>query len=347
MNYTTNYKLPQWEEIDRIQMEDFNAAMANIEEGLNVGEQNRADTALTLEQEMLTRLRKVGYDLYQSAARNICAGVIDNCLKGSVLNCMKSSEELSRITGMLHMDGGGCMIGTSTGMTLAKLNAAIYSWENGTASSVSAAATAKVSFRSSFRGTIKSLGVWYNRTSSVSSAQLSLYVRLYDLTTSSYAYKSDKLTSAVLGAVDTAETLTVSIPVEPHHNYRLELYTSGSVFSGTIGFGTKGTEALTGTVTGSPMNSGALSESTAQDVPAAQAVAVLHYSGGSQAPTVTVNGTAMAVSASRAGTSLRGSACTELELLLEGELTGTLALGASFQTSGTDMTVHDIQFYFI
>ena len=34
MNYTTNYHLPQWVEEDRIMMEDFNAAMEEIETGL-------------------------------------------------------------------------------------------------------------------------------------------------------------------------------------------------------------------------------------------------------------------------------------------------------------------------
>lgn len=34
MNYTEKYHLPQWVESDRIMMEDFNAAMAILEEGL-------------------------------------------------------------------------------------------------------------------------------------------------------------------------------------------------------------------------------------------------------------------------------------------------------------------------
>ena len=34
MNYTTNYHLPQWAETDRIQMEDFNQAMADIDEAM-------------------------------------------------------------------------------------------------------------------------------------------------------------------------------------------------------------------------------------------------------------------------------------------------------------------------
>ena len=34
MNYTKNYHLPQWAETDRIQMEDFNEAMADIDEAM-------------------------------------------------------------------------------------------------------------------------------------------------------------------------------------------------------------------------------------------------------------------------------------------------------------------------
>ena len=41
MNYTKNYHLPQWVKEDRVLMEDFNAAMADIESGLT---QNKAFT---------------------------------------------------------------------------------------------------------------------------------------------------------------------------------------------------------------------------------------------------------------------------------------------------------------
>ena len=46
MNYTTNYHLPQWVESDRIMMEDFNDAMAGIDQGLQ-GAQTAAETAQT------------------------------------------------------------------------------------------------------------------------------------------------------------------------------------------------------------------------------------------------------------------------------------------------------------
>ena len=35
MNHTQNYHLPQWEKTDRVLMEDFNDAMANLENGLS------------------------------------------------------------------------------------------------------------------------------------------------------------------------------------------------------------------------------------------------------------------------------------------------------------------------
>ena len=34
MNYTENYQLPQWEETDRVLMEDFNAAMSKVDQGM-------------------------------------------------------------------------------------------------------------------------------------------------------------------------------------------------------------------------------------------------------------------------------------------------------------------------
>lgn len=34
MNYTENYQLPQWEETDRVLMEDFNDAMAKVDAGM-------------------------------------------------------------------------------------------------------------------------------------------------------------------------------------------------------------------------------------------------------------------------------------------------------------------------
>lgn len=47
MNYTENYHLPQWVKTDRIMMDDFNAAMASLEDGLTTA-QATADEAVRL-----------------------------------------------------------------------------------------------------------------------------------------------------------------------------------------------------------------------------------------------------------------------------------------------------------
>ena len=47
MEYTKNYKLPQWVETDRVLMDDFNNAMTNIEEGMSTA-QDTASTAKEL-----------------------------------------------------------------------------------------------------------------------------------------------------------------------------------------------------------------------------------------------------------------------------------------------------------
>jgi len=44
MNYTPKHHLPQWAKSDRIMMDDFNAAMANIESGLAAAD-SKAESA--------------------------------------------------------------------------------------------------------------------------------------------------------------------------------------------------------------------------------------------------------------------------------------------------------------
>ena len=44
MNYTKNYRLPQWVKSDRIMMDDFNAAMSSMESGMTRAE-GKADAA--------------------------------------------------------------------------------------------------------------------------------------------------------------------------------------------------------------------------------------------------------------------------------------------------------------
>ena len=337
MTRTENYSLPQWEAHDPVRREDFNGMCAKIEAGL---------TGLRDDSGTLARLRRMGCDLYQTVGRCLCAGVPGAAMKGAALNCLTSPGELGRASGMVGLSGGGAVLGPSTVMTLDKLNAAIYSWESVEAPDAAKPAAQRVKFRSAFAGTITSLGVWYHRTS-VNVISLPLVVRLYDLETNEYAYQSEEFTGARLTAETISETLTVSVPVEPNHDYQLELYTRGQAFYGAIGFGVYGMQALTGTVSATALTNAGVSETLTPETPVSQVVAVVHHTGG-QVTGAAVNGEAMTPGPGRPGTSLRGTACTEQELFWAGELTGTATLTAAFQTDSTaDMTVHDVQFFCI
>ena len=357
MNYTTNYHLPQWMETDRIRMEDFNQAMADIDEGIaeersarqeaiNDLSQSAAQSQAAAKTELFNKLRQSGYDLYQMAGRAACKNLFSFAAKSMVINTLHTAEELARAEICLHLTDGGIQIGPATELTLAKINAAIYEWTNGEAASISASATAAVKFRSTFRGTITKLNVWYHRTNVNNTGSLPLYVRLYDQTTGSQVYQSERLTGKVMSQTDTADTLTVAVPVAPNQDYRLELYSGGGIFTGTIGFGTMGTEALTGEAAGQAITSCSVMDSMTLETGADQAVAVVHYSGGSQAPTVTLGGQPMTAGTPKTATALNGTACTELEYFLEGPFTGAQALVTNIQST-SDMTLHDTGVYFI
>ena len=69
MNYTENYHLPQWVKDDRIMMEDFNDAMANIDFGLS-GNRSAAEelrqSSGAMDEKNLRRLRRIAYNHYRA-----------------------------------------------------------------------------------------------------------------------------------------------------------------------------------------------------------------------------------------------------------------------------------------
>lgn len=134
MEYTKNYHLPQWVETDRIMMQDFNAAMADIESGLTAcrsGTEQAAD-ALTAQGQALAaqiaaarqeaanadsaNLARSKSDLQRGLFRlayNQCAHLLEleetPALDGIFLQRLDRGEIPSNSTGMeLHQDGVWC-----------------------------------------------------------------------------------------------------------------------------------------------------------------------------------------------------------------------------------------------
>ena len=107
-----------------------------------------------------------------------------------------------------------------------------------------------------------------------------------------------------------------------------------------------GREAVTGDAAGRAISACSVTDSMTRETGADQAVAVVHYGGGGQAPAVTLGGQPMTAGTPKTATALNGTACTELELFLEGNFTGAQTLVTNIQ-SISDMTLHDTGAYFI
>ena len=357
MDYTTNYHLPQWVETDRVQMEDFNQMCADIDQGITEEREAReaADTALgqttaqaqaSAKAETLKKLRRGGYDLYQMAGRASRLDLFAFPTKSIVVNGLHTAAELGRVSGGLALlEGGGVKIGPSTGLSMERLTAGITDWTDAEILELYGTATAVVKFRSAVQGTITALNVWFHRDRSIN-VEMDVYIRLYDEDTGAQVYASGKLTSKTLAYTDTQDTLSVAIPIGLNRNYRLEMYNKEEMFEGTFGFGAMGAQALTGTVTAQPETVCTITETLTLETGAEQAVAVVHYSGGDQAPTATLGGQAMTAGTPKAATALDGTACQELEFFLEGSFTGAVTLVVSAQSSASDLTLHDAGAYF-
>ena len=97
MDYTANHHLPQWEKSDRIMMDDFNAAMADIEAGLNQV-QDSSDGGFESVELNMDRLRAVLSDIARDAYRRAVAQRIASGSAGSWdsmwINCLYSKEEV-------------------------------------------------------------------------------------------------------------------------------------------------------------------------------------------------------------------------------------------------------------
>ena len=345
MQQTSKYQFNLVEGSDDFSPTPLNQNMEKVEEVLETLDAAVDEAQSTAKNELLTKLRRDGYDLYQVTGRAARNDLLTFPPRGMVINGLHTAAELARAGICVHLEQGGIQIGPVTGLSLAKINSAAYDWIVGNAPEIADSATASVKFRSAFRGTITKLNVWYHRTNVNNTGQLPLYVRLYDQDTGVQIYQSEKLTGEVMSYTDTTDTLNVSVPIEPNRHYRLELYTSGDVFTGTIGFGVMSSNGLTGEASAQVITSCAVTDSIALDTPADQAVAVVHYSGGSQAPTVTLGGQTMVAGTPKTATALDGTSCTELEFFLAETFTGTQTLTTSFQ-SASDMILHDTGAYF-
>lgn len=357
MNYTEKYHLPQWVKSDRIMMEDFNAAMTNIESGISSaaagaessvrGEIQAVSAAQSAaETKALERLRRMGFDLCQTAARSMAAGAAAGTAKGLAYNGLKTAAERSRCREFLFSGNGG-ELGPGTTLTLDKLNAATYDWQDLHTESESHAVTVSVRFCAPGRGTLNKLPVWMDLKLNVTNCIPYLRARLFDEDTGEYVYTSGWTECQTLQYGINNRVINAEIPLEAGRNYRLEAQIREYVFFyGDWGIGARGAKKLGGTLTGQPLTSGTITETLDVGTGAVQAIAVVHYSGGNT-PVVKAGGKTLTAAGTRQTVSATGTPCTETEFFLKGSWSGSTALTAAFQSKTQDMTVYDVAFYLI
>lgn len=337
-------------------MEDFNAAMANIESGISKaaagaessvrGELQALSAAQTAaEARELDRLRRIGFDLCQSAARGVEAGAAAGTFKGLAYNGTKTPAERARCQGFLFSDRGA-ELGPGTTMTMDKLNAAAFDWKDLHTESESHAVTVSVRFCAPGQGTLSKLPVWMELKLNVTNCIPYLRARLFDEDAGEYVYTSDWTECQTLQYGINDRVINADIPLKAGRNYRLEAQIREYVFFyGDWGIGKQGAKKLGGTLTSQPFTSGTITESVDAGTGAVQAIAVAHYSG--SRPTVKTGGRTMTVAETRQAVSASGAPCTETEFFLKGSWTGDTALTAAFQSKTQDMTVYDMAFYLI
>ena len=347
MNYTEKYHLPQWEETDRVMRTDFNAAMAGIEEGLNEANDSAASADAAAEARALARLRKLGYDLCQTAARSAATGASLGHAKGLVYNGLTTETERAKTSGLYLPEGSsGVWLGPQTGLTLGRLNAKILDQKTGNRDQYPRP-FAQLTFHSVGKGIITKLKIRLVQ-SSLHYFQPKVIVRCYDLAANTCVYDSGEQTLDMVQTISSDCIPTVSVPIDADRDYRLEAEITGpATCTGTYGFGSESAQSLLGEITPILYTSGTVSGSLSLESPACMALAVIHYTGGDTIPTAKVKNQAMTPTASRQTTSARGVACTEQEYLLEGSWSGNVALSAAFQSTNQNLTIHDIEWYLI
>ena len=215
MNYTPNYRLPQWEKPDRIMMDDFNRMCANIEAGLTGGADATAHLQIPIEN--LCR------DLYrQTAQQRLFHGQCGET-DSMWVNALTTRDEAGDNTGWNGRYGirlEDAALPTLNGIAAtAKEEAWINTWPDLPPTPISYRAA--VTFISNGYGTLENVKIWNQR-------------HQYDEVTAAMTLSLKRLdTGAVVGQttikprshpnVKDVSEHAAGFPLEAGIRYRLEL----------------------------------------------------------------------------------------------------------------------------
>ena len=277
MNYTTNYHLPQWVESDRILMEDFNDAMANIDQELE--NQNRIwDGVLQLGSHYL---QKRFYSMDK-------ATLIQK--ENLLLNPLSSEEMALSLDGARWSAENGVYIGRGPELDRTLLRGSCLNFTTGYTDTEYIESTASYEFVAPIDGVIRAFDLryyffFYEGCSLFSNGQLTFtaykksgndYIPIYQKSQIPLEMEG---TEAILGGIP----VTVEIPLEKDITYRFSLHMdSGKGALGRFGFtaGMLDSEDIDDsefTITYSPVTSGSHTRMIPLSKTASHALLILQY----------------------------------------------------------------------
>ena len=327
MNYTENYHLPQWVETDRVLMEDFNAAMSSIENGLTRGNKTRS---------VLDDLCRDTYR--QEIQLRLCHGP-GGAQETMWVNPLATREDAGG-DGHAWNSRYGVWLGSGNRATLEGIarTAKEASYVNiGPSVSQKRAVT---TFTSDGFGMLETLTTWFTEFSGSSPEIYTYTIRLYRQDTGELVKEAGPFTYDHSGKI----VNRTDFPLEINTTYRIEFDMPAELYRGRAGF-MMGTSQLTDP----SVVQATVGPRTAADT-IVKTVTVPAGTGGITGMVrwlgtgtvgLTIGGQEASAVRTRGAIDGLGRACRETEFLLDQPKTGPVEVTLRMQTDGNDLHVFD------
>ena len=364
MNYTEKYHLPQWVKEDRIMMEDFNAAMAGIEKGLN-------DSKAVIDQNQST-VENVGAQIWSAVtrcARNILFGTMEQngkdkifCANSLLCHPLGTKELAGTLSGGKWSDALGVFAGRGEERTGVDLKKQCISFQGGNLKLPSSSSNSRshYEFTAPVTGVIRGFTLFTNLSVLPTGGdphlnrpvQFTAKKKVGDSYSETVYQKDFILDKIFTQAEDYEDEITVEVPITKGSSYYFELKLSGSTdIYGRYGFvvnATPGDSYLEDIhwidhsqfrIYNQPVPAVTVSRTMPAEGTVNRAAAIVRYQKDGASPTtaVTLNGQAMRWEGDHERTTPEGVPYIEAWFSYQGEpMSGDLTVRVTMTSAGAD-----------
>ena len=345
MEYTPNHHMPQWVKSDRIMMDDFNAAFASIETGLDKAQATAADV-LGAAQSTDTRLRTIAADLsrdfyrlaIQQKLQHGTAGITDSMWLNA-FNCREDAP------GVWCGGSGLALSGKKATVAGIKATAEQISYVSTVPAYTYQSQTAAVTFISDGSGILEKVGFITEWNAQYTSTDVNFVVKLYEHETDQFIAESGPFATEQAYGQDYAYVRTVNLPVRAGVKYRMEFTVpAGQGYQRATYFvlgNTRRPHLLAEVLTiKDPAVRGSFTHTLTPPSWATGGIILIRWSGNGTI-TAAVNGKNMPVNRTRQYIDVSGQLCKETEVLLAALPAPSLSLGLALQAGPGGLNLFD------